>query len=535
MERRALLATLLVVLIFLVWQYLFLGREAPAPPKKEAPPPIQEESPAPKIPPQPPRFAPTEKLSLPEREVIVETDLLRVILSTRGGIVKSWQLKRYKLEEGNPVELVASPQPADSYAPLASWVGDEPRLPIYQVDKGRLTLLSPSEKGAITFTHVAPSGLLVEKTLNFRWGDYQVQVGLKVKNLGGGDLFVAPKLVWGPGFRESMVQKAAPITPTIWADGRRVEQPLEKLKEKVMQEGRISWTALHDTYFAAALIPLREGAKAFIVKGEGGQPTTGLIGGVKRLQPGGEAETLFAVYAGPKELDRLRAFGHDLDGLVNLGWFDFLARPALYFLKFIHRYTRNYGIAIIALSVLIKLFSYPLTYKSLKSMQAMQQLQPKLAALKEKYKNNPKKMNEEMMELYKRHGVNPMSGCLPMLLQFPIFIAIYNVLAHAVELWRAPLDGYWIKDLSTKDPYYILPILMGVSMFVQQKMTPQAGDPKQAQLMLYMMPAIMTFVFWNLPSGLNLYWTVFNILSIGQQYLFNQKMAQASTGGRKAA
>lgn len=531
MERRALLATLLVVLIFLVWQYLFLGREAPTPPKKEAPLPIQEESPAPKIPPQPSRFTPTERLGLPEREVIVETDLLRVILSTRGGIAKSWQLKRYKLEKGNLVELVASFPPASSLAPLASWVEGEPRLPIYQVDKERLTL-SPTERGTITFTYVTPSGLRLERILSFRGDDYQVQVGLKVKNLGGGTSLVAPRLVWGPGFREDVNSKT--ITPTTWADGRRVEQSLEKLQGEVVQEGRISWTALHDTYFAAALIPLGEGAKAFIVKGEGGQPAVGLIGETRKLQPGGEVAATFAAYAGPKELDRLKAFGHDLDGLVNLGWFDFLARPALYFLKFIHHYTGNYGIAIIALSVLIKLLSYPLTYKSLKSMQAMQQLQPKLAALKEKYKNNPKKMNEEMMELYKRHGVNPMGGCLPMLLQLPIFVAIYNVLAYSVELWRAPFDGYWITDLSAPDKPRLLPILMGVSMFVQQKMTPQAGDPKQAQLMLYMMPAMMTFVFWNLPSGLNLYWTVFNILSIGQQYLFNQGMAQASTGGKVA-
>lgn len=531
MERRALVAALLITLIFLVWQYLFLGHEAPAPPKKEAPLPLREESPTLKTPPQPSRFTPTEKLGLPEREVIVETDLLRAIFSTRGGIAKSWQLKRYKLEKGNPVDLVAFFSPASSLAPLASWVEDESRLPIYQVDKERL-VLSPTERGMMTFTYVTPSGLLIEKVLSFRGDDYQVQVGLKVKNLGGGTFLVAPRLVWGPGFRKDENSKM--ITPTTWADGRRIEQPLEKLQGEIVQEGRISWTALHDTYFAATLIPLEGEAKAFIAKGEGGQPAVGLIGPTRKLQPGEEIKTTFAAYAGPKELDRLRALGHDLDGLVNLGWFDFLARPALYFLKFIYHYTGNYGIAIIALSLLIKLLSYPLTYQSLKSMQAMQQLQPKLAALREKYKNNPKKMNEEMMELYKRHGVNPMSGCLPMLLQLPIFVAIYNVLAYSVELWRAPFDGYWITDLSAPDKPRLLPILMGISMFVQQKMTPQAGDPKQAQLMLYMMPAMMTFVFWNLPSGLNLYWTTFNILSIGQQYFFNRRMAQASTG-RKVA
>jgi len=543
MERRALLATFLVILIFLAWQHFFLKRETLTPQEQETPlaPPVE----APAI--QSSRLlgaVSTKMFNLPEKDVVVETPFLRVILSTKGGGVKSWQLKRYTLEGGTPVELVAFHQ--DGPFPLTSAVQEEPALLSYRVAKEKLFLLSPFDKGSITFTHMDRSGLLIEKSFNFRGNGYEAEARLRFKNLGKTDLSIVPTLAWGPGFRESRDQKVShPVTPTIWLNGRKVEQSLKKLQGTATHRGNISWAALHDTYFAAALIPLGHKAQAFVAKDTRDQPTIGFTNEPKRLPPGGETEVAFLIYAGPKELDRLKEVGHNLNDLVDFGWFDFLARPALYFLKFIHRYTGNYGIAIITLSILIKLLSFPLSYKSLKSMQAMQALQPKLAALKERYKNNPKKLNQEMMELYKRHGVNPLSGCLPMLLQFPIFIAIYNVLVYSVELWRAPFV-LWIKDLSKPDTLgrmslwgksldiNILPFLMGISMFIQQKMTPQAGDPKQAQLMLYMMPLFLTFVFWSLPSGLNLYWAIFNILSIGQQYLFNRGMPWTFVKGRKA-
>ncbi|MBI2116626.1 MAG: membrane protein insertase YidC, partial [candidate division NC10 bacterium] len=264
------------------------------------------------------------------------------------------------------------------------------------------------------------------------------------------------------------------------------------------------------------------------------------------LAPGGQTTGTAWVFAGPKDLDVLRGVGQDLDSLVDLGWFDFLARPALWLLKFLYRFTGNYGIAIILITVLQKIAFHPLTHKSLKSMQAMQAIQPKIQGLQERYKNNPKKKQEETMALYKKHGVNPMGGCLPMVVQIPIFIALYNALSSSVEMWQARF--LWIRDLTQPDSLFslavwggydfhanILALLMGVSMWVQQKMSPPAGDPRQAQMMLWMMPILFTFMFWSFPSGLVLYWLVNNILQVGQQWLITRPPARPPATEGQAA
>jgi len=460
----------------------------------------------------------TEASGGPEKEVVVETRLLRAVFSTKGAVAKSWQLKRYKLEDGRSVEMV--PPKGSPLVTLATWIEPgELVLPVYQVDKEHLTL-SPGEEGSLTFTYTTPLGLRIEKTLRFTGDSYKVTVNLKVTNLGKETLPFTPQLTWGPGFREEKGdRRSLPLPPTIWMDGKRVKEKVEKLQRLAVHEGVIGWAALHDTYFAAALVPLDPKSTAFVTKDQNDSPIVGLLGHPRTLPPGGESETVFASYIGPKELDRLKPLGSHLDALVDFGIFDFLARPALAFMKFLYRFTGNYGIAIIILTILLKALFHPLTRKSVKAMRAMQALQPKLAALRERYKNNPQKLNQETMELYKRQGVNPFGGCLPMLLQIPIFIALYNALSGAVELWRAPLDGYWIKDLSAADRFHILPILMGASMFIQQKLSPSAGDPRQAQLMLYLMPVLFTIMFWNFPSGLVLYWFVNNLLQITEQML----------------
>jgi len=261
----------------------------------------------------------------------------------------------------------------------------------------------------------------------------------------------------------------------------------------------------------------------------------GLLAPKQNLPPGGELTLKARLYAGPRDLDVLKAVGQNLDQLIDLGWFDFLARPALWLLKFLYHYTGNYGIAIILVTVLQKIAFHPLTAKSMKSMQAMQAVQPKIQAIQERYKNNPQKKQEETMALYRKHGVNPMGGCLPMLAQIPIFIALYNALSSSVEMWQAHF--LWIRDLTQPDslfgftlwggyPLNLLALLMGVSMWVQQKMSPTTGDPRQAQMMLWMMPIIFTFMFWSFPSGLVLYWLVNNILQIGQQWLINRGPAR---------
>jgi YidC/Oxa1 family membrane protein insertase len=554
MERNAILATVLVILILLGYQW-YLSRfeappEPPAKPAATAPAataPIQA-PPAPHMVAQPPKrlanpaskpraYTPTDELGLHVREVVIDTPLMHITLSTLGARATSWQLKHYHTTAGGPVDLVAVPDPGAGIGPLQTWLDGLTPPAMYQVDRDHLELTS-GQTGSVVFTQVTSSGIQVEKRLTFQADRYQVGIDLTARNLTGEQIEVQPRIAWGPGFRNSLDKTASTIhPPTLWLDGKRVQEDVAKLNGMHTVDGTVEWAALQDTYFASALLPEGKGLKAFVMKEADGQPVVGLVGSQQVLPPNGEISDRVLVFAGPKDFDLLKAIGHNLDGLVDLGWFWFLARPALWLLKFLYHITGNYGLAIILVTVLQKVAFFPLTQKSLKSMQAMQAIQPKVQALQERFKNNAQKKQEETMALYRKHGVNPMGGCLPMLIQIPIFIALYNALGNSVEMWQAHF--LWIRDLTQPDsiftmtlwagheyPFNLLALLMGVSMWVQQKMSPTGGDPRQAQMMLWMMPIIFTFMFWGFPSGLVLYWLVNNILQIGQQYLITGKPAR---------
>jgi YidC/Oxa1 family membrane protein insertase len=236
-----------------------------------------------------------------------------------------------------------------------------------------------------------------------------------------------------------------------------------------------------------------------------------------------EGRASFDVYVGPKARDVLTRAGHDLDRALDFGWFWFIAIPLLEALHLLHRVTGNYGVAIIVLTTLVKIATIPLTQTTFRNMREMQKIQPQMAKLRERFKDDQVALQKEMMELYRRHRVNPFSGCLPMVLQIPIFVGLYNALSHAIELRHAPF-ALWINDLSSPDKLMVfgvgipvLTLLMGASMFVQQWLTPQQGDPTQQRMMMFM-PLIFTFMFINFPAGLVLYWLVNNVLTIGQQY-----------------
>jgi YidC/Oxa1 family membrane protein insertase len=267
------------------------------------------------------------------------------------------------------------------------------------------------------------------------------------------------------------------------------------------------------------------------------------------LQPGQAWEGRVTIYAGPKEYDRLRAYG--LEGTLNFGGFplprkwgglpmEWLGVPILLLLNWVYRHVGNYGVAIILLTVVSKILFFPLTVKSMRSMKAMQALQPQINALRSKHRSDPQRLQRETLELYRAHKVNPMGGCLPMVAQVPVFYALYLALSVSVELQNAGFlcfgrmfgTDLWICDLATHDPTYVLPILMGVTMFIQQKITPTSADPRQAKMMLFM-PVVFTFMFLNLPSGLVLYWTVSNVLQIAQQYYLDHK-ARVAAAPREA-
>jgi YidC/Oxa1 family membrane protein insertase len=562
MERNAILATALVILILLGYQWYLSHFELPPQevqhpassttpaPRQSAPSPAPsvKATPAPaKIPAQRRGFTPTLDLGLQAKDVIVETPLMRITLSTMGARATSWQLKRYQLDNGSPVELVATHNTGAGPAPLETWTDGQQAPEVFQVDRDHLTL-SGQETGALAFTQINTAGVEIQKRLTFRADRYRVEVGLSVRNLSDQDVAVQPRLAWGPGLRNSQDKKASTLhPPTLWLDGKRVQEDLAKLNGERALDGIVSWAALQDSYFAAALLPKEKTLRAFVLKAAEDQPVVGLVAPKQTLQPGGQAALEAEVFAGPKDLDVLKSADQDLEKLVDLGWFDFLARPALYLLKFLYSFIGNYGMAIILVTVLQKVAFYPLTQKSLKSMSAMQAIQPKVQALQERFKNNPQKKQEETMALYRKHGVNPMGGCLPMLVQIPIFIALYNALSNSVEMWQAHF--LWIRDLTQPDSlfklqlwgaeYYnagnLLGLLMGVSMWVQQKMSPPAGDPRQAQMMLWMMPIIFTWMFWSFPSGLVLYWLVNNILQVGQQWLIMGRPSRPAPAEGQAA
>lgn len=546
-EQRTLLAISLMLGLVVIYQ-AFLAPRRP-PPQQGSPPAREERAAQPRPKPVPAAPAKEAAAGIHEQEIHVETTALSVTLTTRGAGVKNWRLKDYRVDRKVPVDVVA-PYPRGEAPPLAAWgYAGVPAPESYSADKRALRLVRKDEQGVVVFSREDPGGLLTEKRLFFRSDGYTVDVELRLRNQGANDIPVEPKVVWGPGFHESADKgrQAAQRQPTTWLNGSRLEDSPADMKpgSPRVHEGPVAWTALHDTYFAAALIPETKGAAAFTSVTEDGQARVGLRGDAATLRPGQEIAFRVRAYGGPKDLEELSAAAPGLDRLVDMGWFIYgswpiveygLARPALYLLRFLHGITRNYGLAIILLTVLLKAAMFPLTQKSLKSMQAMQALQPRIQAIKEKYKNNAQKRNQEMAELLRRHKVSGAAGCLPMLAQMPVFIGLYNALSNAIELWQARF--LWVKDLSSPEyglfalpvigaEFRPLPLLMGATQFLQMKMSPTGADPAQAAMMMYFMPVFLTFIFYTFPSGLVLYWLCFNVLQIGQQHLLNKAKAKS--------
>jgi YidC/Oxa1 family membrane protein insertase len=305
-----------------------------------------------------------------------------------------------------------------------------------------------------------------------------------------------------------------------------------------VERGAARWVAADAKYFSWIVLPEKEWTveRAALV-GESGVQVT-MADAPATLQPGDMVRSGVRVFAGPKRSALLESVGKDTAELIDYGWFAILAKPLVFLMKASNRVTGNYGIDIILLTILIKILFYPLTQKSMSSMRKMQELSPILTKLKEKYKGDPSRLNQETMNLYKTYKINPLSGCLPMLAQIPVFIALYKALLVTIELRHAPFF-LWLNDLSAPEhlwditvagytiPIRLLALLMGVSMFVQQKLSPSAGmDPAQQKVML-LMPVVFTFMFWGFPTGLVIYWLVNNILSIGQQILYNRQVEAA--------
>lgn len=509
MDKRTLIAVVLAIVVLIGYQYL----SALFQPQQLTPPPPAKDTVAGSVKKEPPPAAtvpPVVEEPSQARNVTVETGLYSATLSSKGGTVRKFTLKTYKDKTGTGVSLLQAP---GMYPPLA--LGEKEDFGLSNVNfslKGADLNLKGSESGTVTFEYATPQ-FSVRRTFTFYGDRYKIDLKDDVQGLPEYWVTLGSNF----GIYDAKDESAPHIGPVVLKDADRIELVTKKLDEpKVYKEG-LKWIAQEDKYFFASIVPSGQVLEAKVWKVQD-SPVVAL-----KVKPG---VSTYIVYAGPKDYDRLQELKVGLEHIVDFGFFSILARPLFWILKFFYRFMGNYGWAIVLLTIIVRIPFIPLLNKSQKSMKKMQEIQPKLTELREKYKKDPQKLQKETMEMYKKYKVNPMGGCLPMLLQIPVFFALYKVLMIAIELRGAPFM-LWITDLSAKDPYYVMPIVMGVTMVIQQKMTPTSLDPKQNKIMM-LMPVVFTFLFLNFASGLVLYWLVNNVLSIIQQFFTNRKLARES-------
>ncbi|MBF0285981.1 MAG: membrane protein insertase YidC [Magnetococcales bacterium] len=376
------------------------------------------------------------------------------------------------------------------------------------------------------------TGLTFEKEFSFAPNSYLVTLTDRVRNTGAQpvNLFHYGHFVRVEPKEESSATATQDFHgPMGYLDNARVQHDYASLKEKEARlDASAGWAGFSDKYYLAALSPEdQENSKRFYFDFDAPAHRVGAVSRKLTAAPGGMEEIKTRMFIGPKEVELLEAQGLALDRSIDYGWFHFLAAPLVKFLLFFYHFTGNFGVAIVVLTFIIKALFFPLANKSYHSMAAMRRLQPKVEELKKIYGDDKQRMQQEMMRLYQEHKVNPLGGCLPIMLQIPVFFALYKVLLLSIEMRHAPL-GLWIHDLSEMDPYYVLPLLMGVSMFIQTKLSPPPPDPVQAKVIL-LLPIVFTFMFLNFPSGLILYWFVNNVLSITQQWYIMKKDAEKKT------
>ena len=558
---RAFLAVILSFIVLFGYQYLFVKPQPKQPVEQtqtQAKQAAKDKTLQKNAAPQTASDAPSQKESVPVpqqpiisaapqqtkdagsfADITVDTPLYTAVFSENGGGVKSFLLKKYREDntpDSGPMQLVKTNRSEELPHIFTPFAKTRAALPAYDADKENLKLDDQADKQSLSM-RAELNGLELVRTLTFDPASYAFDVTITMRNTSAHAVEISPALYqtnlpFSKTKSFSRYQFGGPAYYT--TDDGLTEIKAKKLAEgPQVFRGKIQWAAYEDNYFISAAIPLTPTDRTVKAQAIGKKVITVLEDPSAVLPAGGEQTLTYKIYLGPKKLSILEATDHNLSKAVNFGWFDALARPTLWLLNFLYGYVHNYGVAIILVTIFIKLLFWPITQKGMKSMKNMQKLQPKIAKLKEKYKDDPTKMNQEMMTLYKTYKVNPLGGCLPMVIQIPVFFALYKVLLQAIELRHAPFM-LWITDLSAPDrlpigvdiPYLggipVLTLLMGASMFLQQKMTPSTGDPTQQKIMM-MLPLIFTFMFVNFPSGLVLYWFVNNLLSILQQQLINKQ------------
>lgn len=490
-----------------------------------------------------------ELLKKDYRIISVSTPLYNVAISEHGAAVMSFELKNYKetndsdspLKQLVPEQLVSGTLFMDLEGQSIPGLKNA----VYTAKiENNVTSVFKGEK-TIEFSFATAQGIVVKKIFTFKADSYMIDCDIVFQN--GSSMPLNDSLVIStPGFFNDETQKRSRFAfegPMVLIDDDYTAIKPKDIEDKNLYQGNIEWSGYTERYFMTTVMPIRKDGKTLDTRLKlsyaNDMVTSDFIQKMDRLDPGKQMEYSFTFYMGPKSLKELSKYDNSFKKTINFGFFNVIAKPLLIAMNKIHDFIPNYGIAIILLTILIKLVFWPLGTKSYKSMNEMKKVQPLMMEIREKYKNDKQRMNQEVMGLYKTYKVNPAGGCLPMLVQMPIFFALYRMLYQAIELRHAPFFG-WISDLSAPDRLFnfdfaipmmqaphgipMLTLFMGASFLLQQKMTPTAGDPMQAKMMM-LMPIFMTVLFINFPAGLVLYMFVNNIISMGQQYYIQKKFS----------
>ena len=554
MERKLLIVFALTFLVIMLFQPLLkkYGPQPPAKPESSQAPPVQNQA---QLPAQTPTQLPTaptasakKKAMAPsaplqaasESETVIENDDYRIVFTNRGGRVKSWVLKKYTDDKGGPLELVNSAA-AEKYGyPLTLWAYDETLRNKLNSALYVATSTATTAPAEIKFAY-DDGDISVQKSYTFDRNSYVV--GLKIAvEVKGAQVNAFP--MWPAGFGDNTTGPQYAAGQIMYQYDNKVERlAIKKISGGGTLPGPFHWAGVSDQYFAAVFLPQDPQNAAMVTLRNaieiphGGSDTKQMdkvdvlgaaVGNLK-------GATNARLYVGPKALSDLQAVTvpgitgaePDLRAVVDFGWLGIIARPLFLWLKWMHNYIPNWGWAILLQTLVINVALLPLRITQMKSMLKMQRIQPQIKAIQEKYKKytlrDPRKaeMNQEVSALYKKEGVNPAGGCLPLLIQMPFLFAYYRMLNVAMDLRQAP--WLWVHDLSGPDPLHILPIAIIVTMLIMQRMTPQAGmDPAQQKMMNIMMPGMLGIMSWNLPAGLGLYWSAGQLIGIVQQAVMNR-------------
>lgn len=540
-QGRLLIAIVLSVIVFSVWGFFF---------QENTPPPQQTTQTQPETPLPADKSAPGTTAVIQEtplqafqksKDLVVSTPLYSVTISDKGAFFKHFVLKKYRetVDADSPSkEMVSLPEAGTLQLSFTENSIPDFKDAVFLSTAADDSLEVKDRSREVSFLWTSPSGIAIEKHYTFYPDTYLIGLNIVIKNNSDKTLQDHPALTLTGKFAEA-ANSYGFAGPSVFVNNALEQIAIKDLAKKNVYSGRIDWSCLEERYFLSSIVPVVPVEASLRLTLANGRLDSALVEPSVRIDSGAQQKLEYKIYMGPKSLSVLSSLGIGLDRAINFGFFDILAKPLLQLLNFLHDYIPNYGLAIIVLTLIIKGILWPLGSKSYKSMAEMKKIQPLMAQIRDKYKDDKKKMNEETMALYKTYKVNPLGGCLPMVVQIPVFFALYRMLYESIELRHAPFFG-WINDLSAPDrllhfsfsipfmepPYGIpvLTIIMGATMFIQQKMSPPMGDPTQAKMMM-MMPIVFTFIFINFSSGLVLYWLINNIVSISQQYYIQKKHA----------